>query len=53
MQLPHEPTTRTCHECLTEGHAPDATFCFHCSARLPTYQLHARTPEGPAPTPAS
>jgi voltage-gated potassium channel len=31
-------TTRTCHECLTEGHAVDAGFCFHCGARLPNYQ---------------
>ena len=30
-------TTRTCHECLTEGHMPDANFCRHCSARLPVY----------------
>lgn len=31
------PTTRTCHECLTEGHAPQACFCMHCGARLPAY----------------
>ncbi|MCJ7800144.1 MAG: ion transporter [Polaromonas sp.] len=31
-------TTRTCHECLTEGHAPEANYCFHCGARLPAYQ---------------
>lgn len=30
-------TTRTCQECLTEGHMPDANFCRHCSARLPDY----------------
>jgi voltage-gated potassium channel len=30
-------TTRTCHECLTEGHMPDANYCRHCGARLPTY----------------
>lgn len=34
-------TTRTCHECLTEGHAPEALHCLHCGAKLPTYQ---RTP---------
>ena len=28
-------TTRTCHECLTEGHAADARFCMHCGAMLP------------------
>ena len=31
-------TTRTCHECLTEGHAPDARYCMHCAAPLPPYQ---------------
>jgi len=30
-----EPTTRTCHECLTEGQTLEASFCFHCGARLP------------------
>jgi voltage-gated potassium channel len=34
-------TTRTCHECLTEGHAPDANFCSHCGAALPQYQKQA------------
>lgn len=29
-----EPTTRTCHECLSEGHAPGASFCLHCGAKL-------------------
>jgi len=33
-----EPTTRTCHECLSEGHEPGATFCRDCGARLPPYQ---------------
>jgi voltage-gated potassium channel len=32
------PTTRTCHECLTEGHLPEAVYCQHCGARLPPYQ---------------
>ena len=31
-------TTRTCHECLTEGHSMEAKFCMHCSAHLPAYQ---------------
>ncbi|MHB8949575.1 MAG: ion transporter [Rhodoferax sp.] len=31
------PTTRTCHECLTEGHLARAKFCFHCGAQLPDY----------------
>jgi voltage-gated potassium channel len=38
-------TTRTCHECLTEGHTPDANYCFHCGARLPPYQQQAQAPE--------
>ncbi|MBA3592194.1 MAG: ion transporter [Pseudomonadota bacterium] len=37
----HAPTTRTCHECLTEGHAAEASFCFNCGARLPVYQQEA------------
>ena len=32
------PTTRTCHECLSEGHEADARFCKDCGAKLPTYQ---------------
>jgi voltage-gated potassium channel len=32
------PTTRTCHECLTEGHLPEARFCMHCAAPLPNYR---------------
>jgi voltage-gated potassium channel len=35
------PTTRTCHECLSEGHSPDATFCRKCAARLPAWQHDA------------
>jgi len=31
-------TTRSCHECLTEGHMPDANYCRHCGALLPGYQ---------------
>ncbi len=30
-------TTRTCQECLTEGHMPDANFCRYCGAHLPDY----------------
>ena len=50
LQTTHAPTTRTCHECLTEGHAPDASFCFHCGAGLPPYQQQARTPEATSNT---
>lgn len=32
-----QPTTRTCHECLTEGHAANAHYCNHCGAHLPRY----------------
>jgi len=38
------PTTRTCHECLTEGHLASADFCFHCGARLAAYQHEATPP---------
>ncbi len=38
LQSRREPTTRTCHECLTEGHAPTAKFCRDCGAQLPPYQ---------------
>lgn len=53
MQMTQAPTTRTCHECLSEGHAPEANYCFHCGARLPPDQQQAQTPEGPAPGSAS
>jgi len=33
-----EPTTRTCHECLTEGHWSNSHFCRDCGAELPPYQ---------------
>ena len=32
------PTTRTCHECLSEGHEAQARFCKDCGAKLPDYQ---------------
>lgn len=28
-------TTRTCHECLSEGHLPEARYCMYCGAQLP------------------
>ena len=43
-----KPTTRTCHECLTEGHLAEAKFCFHCSAKLPAYQSHPEPEAAPA-----
>ena len=33
-----QPTTRTCHECLTEGHEPAARYCRDCGAELPPHQ---------------
>lgn len=45
------PTTRTCHECLTEGHDPDARYCRDCGAPLPPWQhdepVAATVPPGP------
>jgi voltage-gated potassium channel len=32
-----KPTTRTCHECLTEGHLVDANYCLQCGAKLTEY----------------
>lgn len=32
-----QPTTRTCHECLTEGHAANAHYCYNCGAHLTRY----------------
>jgi voltage-gated potassium channel len=37
-KVQREPTTRTCHECLSEGHAPGAKFCRDCGAPLPPWQ---------------
>jgi len=31
-------TTRSCHACLSEGHAADARFCSQCGERLPAYR---------------
>ena len=38
------PTTRSCHECLKEGHAADARYCYQCGAALPKYQHQEKTP---------
>ncbi len=37
----HEPTTRTCHECLSEGHLPGARYCRDCGAKLPPWRHDA------------
>ncbi|MGM9515040.1 ion transporter [Roseateles sp. DB2] len=35
------PTTRSCPQCLSEGHLAEARFCRDCGARLPPYQRDA------------
>jgi voltage-gated potassium channel len=40
----HTHTTRTCHECLSEGHPSDASYCMHCGAKLPTYHVDDKKP---------
>lgn len=34
-------TTRSCHECLSESHLPEARFCRDCGTPLPSYQQDA------------
>ena len=41
MRLRAEPTTRTCHECLSEGHEAGARYCRDCGARLPAFRRDA------------
>lgn len=38
LKAPREPTTRSCHECLSEGHSPNARYCRDCGAELPPWQ---------------
>jgi voltage-gated potassium channel len=38
QHMRRETTTRTCHDCLSEGHLPSARFCRDCGAKLPPYQ---------------
>ncbi len=38
QRMHREPTTRTYHECLSEGHAPSARFCRDCGAPLPPWR---------------
>lgn len=44
QRMTRTPTTRTCHECLSEGHAPEANYCLHCGARLPAYSSDTSEP---------
>ena len=41
QRMRRPPTTRTCHECLSEGHSPSARFCRDCGAPLPPWQRDA------------
>jgi len=41
-RLGRQPVTRTCPECLTEGHVPEAHYCLHCGAALPPLARDAR-----------
>ncbi|MGY4828264.1 ion transporter [Sphaerotilaceae bacterium SBD11-9] len=41
QRISRVPTTRTCHECLSEGHLPEARFCRDCGAPLPPWQRDA------------
>lgn len=50
QRMGRAPTTRTCHECLSEGHAPSARFCRDCGAPLPPWQ-HDPGLTGPEPGP--
>jgi voltage-gated potassium channel len=38
QRIVREPTTRTCHVCLSEGHLPQSKFCRDCGAPLPEYK---------------
>lgn len=38
LNLKDSPTTRTCHQCLSEGHLSHAQYCYQCGASLPSYQ---------------
>jgi voltage-gated potassium channel len=41
QRIQRATTTRTCHECLTEGHLPSARFCRDCGAPLPRWRTEA------------
>ncbi len=38
QRLAAQPTTRTCPNCLSEGHDADAKYCKDCGTRLPAYR---------------
>lgn len=35
QRMARSPVARTCPECLSEGHAPQANYGLHCGAHLP------------------
>jgi voltage-gated potassium channel len=45
QRLGRAPSKRTCHECLSADHAPQARFCLHCGAPLPAYSSEAPATE--------
>lgn len=44
QRMARPPTTRTCHECLSEGHDPGSLFCRDCGAKLPMWQHDVDSP---------
>ena len=38
LRMNRKPTTRTCHNCLSEGHDEESKFCKDCGEKLPAYQ---------------
>jgi voltage-gated potassium channel len=38
-RIPNEPSTRTCPNCLTDGHIFDASFCKDCGEPLPPLEI--------------
>ena len=50
QRVHREPTTRTCHECLSEGHAPSARFCRDCGAALPRWRRDRVAPDTAQPS---
>ena len=42
-----KPTTRTCHECLSEGHLSHAQFCCGCGAPLTSYACQDEASDRP------
>jgi voltage-gated potassium channel len=41
-------TTRTCQQCHTEGHDPDARYCKDCGSELGPYQSDPPPPPEPS-----